>query len=82
MQNKKFIIFQFPNRYLWVMIFSGIISRFVTGKFHAFAYSVFIIATIIWSYEEITTGVNWFRKLLGVTVMLLIFVDLFRSFFI
>jgi hypothetical protein len=77
-QKKNFVIFQFPNLYLWVMIISWPFSRFATGLVQSVSRTVFITATIIWSYEEIVHGVNWFRKLLGAVVLGLTVVGLFK----
>jgi hypothetical protein len=77
-RKKEFTIFQLPNKYLWAMIVTWPIYTFISSWISAAAQSVFMIAAIIWSYEEIIHGVNWFRKLLGVVVMVLMLTSLFR----
>lgn len=52
------------------MVVSWLISYFSTGYMYSFSRSIFITAGIIWSYEELIHGINWFRKLLGLIVML------------
>jgi hypothetical protein len=65
------VIFQKPNKHLWAMIIAWPISFITYGIVHAIAYSLFVTIGIIWAYEEITQGVNWFRKLLGWSVLII-----------
>jgi hypothetical protein len=75
---KDLVIFQWPNEYLWTMILAWPIARFTTGPIHAVSWSIFLLAGIIWSYEEIAHGANWFRKILGLVVLFVIFMDLVK----
>lgn len=77
-QKDKFTIVQFPNIYLWVMILSWLIFSLSSGIISGLARTVFTVSAIIWSYLEVTSGVNWFRKLLGIIVMGLMFLDIVR----
>ena len=65
------VIFQAPNKYVWTLVAAWLISYFTKGIIHDVAGSIFIVAGIIWAYEEIAHGVNWFRKLLGWVVLFL-----------
>lgn len=58
------------------MLIAGVVARFTTGFIHTFAEAVFVMAGTVWSYGEITKGINGFRKLLGVAVMTFIFLRL------
>lgn len=69
-------LIQFPNKLLWIMIASWLVSHFSTGYVYAFSRSIFIASGIIWSYEELIHGINWFRKLLGLAVMLVFILGL------
>ena len=72
-------IVQKPNPLLIIFLAALIIQSFVDqGTIHQVAYATGVIAGIIWSYQEITTGVNWVRKLLGVIVLALIGFSLYR----
>lgn len=77
-ENEKFVIFQWPNKYLWAMIIAWPLTTYTNGQLQAGARSVFIVAVIIWSYEEIFHGANWFRKLLGFVVMADMLFNIFR----
>jgi hypothetical protein len=42
------------------------------GSEHSYAASVPYLALTIWAYEELVHGVNWFRRLLGLTFVILL----------
>jgi hypothetical protein len=44
----------------------------VRGPGHSFAASVSYLAMTIWAYEELVRGVNWFRRLLGLTYVIVL----------
>jgi len=67
-----FVIAQFPNKWLWIMIITWPLSYFLTGDYAHLTKSVFYVVAVIWAYEEIVRGVNWFRNLLGVMVMVMV----------
>lgn len=70
------IIFQKPNKSLIIAMTALLISMISVGILQRISSSVYYIAIIIWAYEEISTGVNWFRKLLGSIVLLMTLVGL------
>lgn len=76
--RKDFVIFQPPNKYLWTMIITWLLGFVTTGILYSLTRTTFLIAGIVWSYEEIVHGANWFRKILGVAVLASIFVTLFN----
>ena len=53
---------------------AGEAGRFVSGPAHSFTRSVAYLAMTIWAYEELRAGVNWFRRLLGLTYMVILVV--------
>lgn len=63
-------IIQIPNIPLIVAISGFIASKITTGLPHNISFFIYTVALIIWALEEITSGVNWFRRLLGVVVFL------------
>lgn len=75
-EQNRFVIAQFPNRFLWAMMVAWPISYFTTGYWSSLARAIFYAAAVVWAYEEIVHGVNWFRKLLGTTVMVLLIVGI------
>ena len=71
---RRFPIVQFPNLPLIVALLAGEIGRFLDGAEHSYAASVSYLALTIWAYEELVHGVNWFRRLLGLTFVILLIV--------
>lgn len=66
-KNGKVVIAQFPN---WPLVLAIIfwILKFPLGV---------IISLIYWSYLEIVSGVNTFRKTLGIIVLVLQLISLY-----
>lgn len=62
---KRFPIFQFPNPPLIAAVLAGAIGRAARGPLSRNATLASRIALLVWSAEEMTTGVNWFRRSLG-----------------
>jgi hypothetical protein len=62
---KRFPIVQFPNLPLTVAFLSGRVAQGLHGSGHAYAMAISYLAMTIWAYAELTDGVNWFRRLLG-----------------
>ena len=69
---RRFPIVQFPNLPLIVALLAGEVGRFLDGGEHSYAASVSYLALTIWAYEELVHGVNWFRRLLGLTFLILL----------
>lgn len=63
---RKFPIFQFPNQPLIIAMLAGAIGRTARGPLSRSATSLSRLALLLWSAEELATGVNWFRRLLGI----------------
>lgn len=78
-RNNQFIIIQLPNKYLWIMIGSWLVGWFAQGVVFPISRTVLAVAGIIWAYEEITNGVNWFRKVLGLVVLIVISYGVFKA---
>jgi hypothetical protein len=71
---RRFPIAQFPNLPLVIALVAGEAGNLVSGSAHTYAASVSYLALMIWAYEELVHGVNWFRHLLGLafTVFLIV----------
>jgi hypothetical protein len=67
---KSFPIVQFPNAPLIVAFLAGATAGVVHGAAHADARAVSYLAMVIWAYEELVDGVNWFRHLLGLAYVI------------
>ena len=63
---------QFPNPPLIVAFLAGAAGAFLDGSEHSYATAVSYLALTIWAYEELVHGVNWFRRLLGLTFVILL----------
>jgi hypothetical protein len=72
-------IIQKPNPSLSIALVSYAISAFTSGILHRMGSTVFFIAISIWSYQEIVSGVNWFRRILGIVVLLSTAYSLFHQ---
>lgn len=62
---RRFPIFQFPNTSLTVAMLAGALGRTARGPLSRNATLLSRLALLLWSAEEMATGVNWFRRLLG-----------------
>jgi hypothetical protein len=71
---RRFPIVQFPNLPLIVAFLAGEAGAFVSATGHSYTRSVAYLAMTIWAYEELTSGVNWFRRLLGLTYVVVMVV--------
>jgi hypothetical protein len=45
--------------------FAGEVARYLRGPGHFYALALSYLALWTWAYLELTSGVNWFRRLLG-----------------
>lgn len=72
------VLWQWPNRELWVTLAAATVAKLSDGWLHAAASAVFFLAGAIWAYLELTHGVNWFRRGLGAVFLLYFFVQLLR----
>lgn len=62
---RRFPIFQFPNRPLMVTIAAGAVARVAGRRYSRPALLVSHLALLVWGVEEVASGANWFRRLLG-----------------
>lgn len=76
---RRFPIVQFPNLPLAVALVAGALARVVNGTGHDYATSVSYLALLVWAYDELAHGVNWFRRLLGLTFVVVLMVRVARA---
>lgn len=62
---RRFPIFQFPNRPLIVAVVAAAMAKLSAGPYSRPALLVSRLALIVWGLEEVGSGANWFRRLLG-----------------
>lgn len=67
---RRFAVVQFPNDALIVAFVAGQLAAMLHGAGHADARAVSYLAMVIWAYEELAHGVNWFRHLLGLAYVI------------
>jgi hypothetical protein len=63
---QAFPIVQFPNAPLIVALAATVVARVATGDVRDYADAVASVGFAAWATLEVTGGVNWFRRLLGV----------------
>jgi hypothetical protein len=66
---RRFPIAQFPNPPLLVAFAGWGLAVVAGGTAHDVGRAVFILGLAVWALEEALGGVNWFRRLLGVGVL-------------
>ena len=70
----NFVVWQAPNIWLWIWIVTVVASWFIhfPNLIQNIMGWVSLIALIIWAVLEMTSGVNGFRRLIGLLVLLLL----------
>jgi hypothetical protein len=63
---ERFPVAQFPNAPLAVAAGGFVAEQLTDGRAHDYAEAVVSIGLAVWAYGEVTRGVNWFRRVLGV----------------
>lgn len=63
---RRFPILQFPTPPLIVAMLAAALARITRGSCSLQATRLSRLALLVWSAAETTTGVNWFRRSLGV----------------
>lgn len=56
---------QFPNAPLGLALAGSVVAALTTGPAHAYARGVVYAGLAAWAWEELTGGVNAFRRVLG-----------------
>ena len=66
---RRFPIAQFPNPPLLLALAGWGVGAVTGGTAHDVGRVVFTLALAVWAVEEAVGGINWFRRLLGVVVL-------------
>ena len=70
----RFPVVQFPNAPLLVA-FAGWLADKASGG-SAYARGVFLAGLAAWAWEELTDGVNWFRRTVGAAGLVYVVVSI------
>lgn len=68
-KNGKFVVWQFPNPPLLLWVLATLVARFTTDTIHDLAGIIAFGAIFTWAWLEIFDGASWFRRLLGLVVL-------------
>ncbi|PIR98679.1 MAG: hypothetical protein COT88_00200 [Candidatus Colwellbacteria bacterium CG10_big_fil_rev_8_21_14_0_10_41_28] len=77
MSKERFVIVQKPNWQLVVMSVGWLGKRLVDGIYGDILETIFYFGGIVWAYEEVARGANWFRRGLGIVVLSVLLYGIF-----
>jgi uncharacterized membrane protein len=72
------VVYQRPNIWLIVWVLLALVSLFVSEKLADLLWHVSLGVLAIWALLEIFKGVNYFRRIMGTVVLVLIVLAAFR----
>lgn len=75
----RMTFFQRPNPTLIAALIGLALDKLTTDTPHRVGAVLFNAAIIIWSYDEITRGRNWFRRILGGAVLAYVLYGLYNQ---
>jgi hypothetical protein len=67
---RSFPLAQFPNPPLLLAFAGWGLATVAGGRTHDVGRAVFTIGFGVWAWEEAMSGVNWFRRLVGVGALI------------
>lgn len=70
--NGEYVLFQIPNAWLVAWAATTLLSLLTTGKIADVLSWLGLAALSVWAFLEVTRGVNYFRRGLGILVALFI----------
>ncbi|HUA13608.1 MAG TPA: hypothetical protein VL989_03855 [Candidatus Sulfotelmatobacter sp.] len=69
-KHGKVVIWQNPNPFLIAWLVLTIISLLINGTAADICQDIGVVSIAIWSFLELFQGVNYFRRVLGLVVLL------------
>ena len=75
----KVVIFQWPNVWLIAWAVVTMVSLFTRGTVFSVCYWLADAILAVWAILEITKGVNYFRKALGVIVLIFVIISVIHG---
>lgn len=67
--NNAIVLFQWPNIPLSIWIICTLVTAYTSGTVQNISSLIATISLVIWTLLEITTGVNYFRRMLGLIIL-------------
>lgn len=77
-KDGEIVVYQHPNFLLIGWLVLALASLFTTGRLADTLWYIALAVLTVWSLLEIVRGVNYFRRLFGGVVLVLVLVALFR----
>ncbi len=77
-KNSRIVLWQSPNLLLWGWIICSIIALLLGGRAKAGFEHLSTAALFAWASLEVMEGVNYFRRALGASILVVIIVGFFR----
>jgi hypothetical protein len=76
---KRFPLAQAPNPPLLLALAGRALSARTSASTHTIGRAVSTVGLAVWAWQETTSGVNWFRRLLGTLTLTHITADLVQA---
>lgn len=76
----RFPVAQFPNAPLLVAMAALLLSRLADGEADAYASAAFHVGLSAWAWGEMSSGINWFRRVLGTAGLAYVILSLAGAF--
>jgi hypothetical protein len=76
----RFPVVQLPNPPLLLALAAWLVAALTTGTTHAYSRATFYTGLAVWAWAEAASGVNWFRRALGVGGLLYVIAKLGVAF--
>ena len=76
---RGYTVGQSPNLLLWLVFAALLVSLLTGGTLNDVARAILYVALAAWAYEEVTRGVNGFRKGVGAVTLVLVVVAVARA---
>jgi hypothetical protein len=73
---RGFPVVQFPNAPLLAAFGAWIVAQLTDGSVHDYARAAFYVFLAAWAWGEMSEGVNWLRRAVGVAGLVYVVVKL------
>ena len=79
-KDGKVVVGQRPNVYIYVWIVSRVGEKLMHGAtVQNILWWIGTLSLIIWAWLELSDGVNYFRRTLGLIILILLIVSVFKE---